>query len=163
MYPFFVRPAFICALAVLALTSCSEDEDPIAPAEVEVFTATLSGATEVPANASTGTGTATLTLVGGQLLFRVDVGNIQDVTRAHIHAPAVAGVNVGIVIPLHEDAANPLDFTTTRTLAQGVAPTPIGMALDSLVVLLGNGNAYVNVHTVAFGPGEIRGQIAAQP
>ncbi len=165
MSPSVVRPAFISALGILALASCTEDEGPTGPAEVEVFTATLSGATEVPSNGSTGTGNATLTLVGGQLLFRVDVGNIQDVTRAHIHGPAGPTTNAGIMVPLYEPPAGttPLDFTSTRTLAQGVAPIPNGVTLDSLVVLLGNGNAYVNVHTSAFGPGEIRGQVVRQP
>ena len=69
MSPSVVRPAFISALGILALASCTEDEGPTGPAEVEVFTATLSGATEVPSNGSTGTGNATLTLVGGGLLL----------------------------------------------------------------------------------------------
>ena len=34
---------------------------------------------------------------------------------------------------------------------------------DSLLVLLRNGQAYANVHTTAFGGGEIRGQFARVP
>lgn len=149
---------------------------PQGPSGVEVFrAATLTGAAEVPANASTGTGSSVITSIGGQLLFRVDVGNINNVTRAHIHGPAAVGANAGIVVALYEQGANPpLNFTTTATLAQGVAPLPTGMSLDSLLALMRNGNAYVNVHTndgippAGTGPGdlaagEIRGQIAKVP
>ena len=34
--------------------------------------------------------------------------------------------------------------------------------MDSLVVLMRNGMAYLNVHTTAFPGGEIRGQIVEQ-
>ena len=36
------------------------------------------------------------------------------------------------------------------------------VALDSLLVLMRNGHAYVNVHTVAHPGGEIRGQVVKQ-
>jgi hypothetical protein len=37
-----------------------------------------------------------------------------------------------------------------------------GVSSDSLMVLLNNGNAYINVHTAAHGGGEIRGQVVRQ-
>lgn len=179
-----VRALFAAGIAVAAVAaSCTGDmgptgpageagpagpagpTGPAGPAGVEAFRATLSGANEVPASGSAGTGTATVTLVGGQLLYRVDVGNIANVTAAHIHGPAAAGVNAGVRVNLFVPPAGtpPISFTTTATLAQGVAGLPSVISQDSLVVLLRNGNAYANVHTSAFGGGEIRGQFARVP
>jgi len=187
MFPRMARHSLVAAvvLAILA-ASCEGDtgpagpegpsgpagpagpqgpQGPPAPALVEVFTATLSGAEEVPPNDSEGTGSAVLTAVGGQLVFRVDVGNVLGVTRAHIHGPAGVGVNAGILVNLYEPPAGtePLDFPAMGTLAQGVAGSPLGVSSDSLLVLLRNGNAYVNVHTTTFPPGELRGQITPVP
>ena len=135
---------------------------PTGPSGVETFTVPLRGSEEVPPNASTATGTAIITVVGGQLLYKVDVGNINNVTASHIHATAAAGVNTGTVVDFYLGApagTAPPSFTTTATLAQGVGNTPRGRTLDSLLVLMRNGNAYVNVHTTQLPGGEIRGQI----
>ncbi len=146
-------------------TGATGPAGPTGPAGVEVFRATLSGANEVPASGSAGTGTATVTLVGGQLIYRVDVGNIANVTAGHVHGPAAAGVNAGVRLNLYVPPAGtpPISFTTTATLSQGVAGLPSVISQDSLVVLLRNGNAYANIHTTAFGGGEIRGQFAKVP
>ena len=140
---------------------------PASPAVVETFTATLAAATEVanPPVQSTGAATAVITYVGGQLLFRVDVNGTSNVTRAHIHAPAAPGVNAGIKVNFYEPPAGttPLNFTGTATLANGIAGVPVGISMDSLLVLMRNGNAYVNIHTSAYPSGELRGQIAKVP
>jgi hypothetical protein len=111
---------------------------------------------------STGAATAVITYVGGQLLFRVDVNGTANVTRAHIHAPAAVGVNAGIRVNFYEppQGTTPLNFTTTATLANGIASVPIGISMDSLLVLMRSGNAYVNIHTSAYPSGELRGQIS---
>jgi len=138
---------------------------PAGPAGVEAFRATLAGTNEVPPSGSAGTGTATVTLVGGQLIYRVDIGNIANVTLAHIHGPAAAGVNAGVRLNLYvpPTGTSPISFTTTATLAQGVAGLPSVISQDSLVVLLRNGNAYANIHTSAFPGGELRGQFVKVP
>ena len=48
--------------------------------------------------------------------------------------------------------------TVNGVLVAGAA-TRSRIPFDSLVVLMRNGNAYVNLHTTAFPGGEIRGQI----
>jgi hypothetical protein len=108
-------------------------------------------------------------VVGQTLLYNIDVTGITDVQRVHIHGPAALGAGGGIVQALC-DAVDPFDDdsilcatgTVTGVLVAGAASRS-RIPFDSLVVLMGNGNAYVNVHTAAFGGGEIRGQIALVP
>lgn len=184
MRPNFVRSFALALLSVTAVWSCTGDEGPAGPQGaagaqgpqgpagpagpgspnvVESFTATLSAGNEVASTPvqSTGAAFAVITYISGQLLFRVDVTGTANVTRAHIHGPAAAGVNAGIRVNFYEPASGttPLNFTTTSTLANGVAALPIGISMDSLLVLMRNGNAYVNVHTSQYPSGELRGQI----
>jgi hypothetical protein len=180
-----VKKAVLALMAaVVVVWSCAGDTGPIgpqgakgdqgdtgpqgpagpgAPSVVESFTATLSAANEVasPPVSSTGAATATITYISGQLLFRLDVNGTTNVTRAHIHGPAAPGSNGPIRVNFYEPPAGttPLNFTGTATLANGVGSIPNGISMDSLLVLLRNGNAYVNVHTSAYPAGELRGQI----
>jgi hypothetical protein len=186
MRPSFVRTSIaVSFLAAAVVWSCTGDEGPAgpqgptgaqgpqgpqgpagpgSPTVVETFTATLNAASEVanPAVVSTGAATAIITYIGGQLLFRVDVNGTSNVTRAHIHGPAAVGSNAGIRMNFYEppQGTTPLNFTTTATLANGVGGLPIGVSMDSLLVLMRSGNAYVNIHTSAYPSGELRGQIA---
>jgi hypothetical protein len=155
--------------ALLALGSCKDD---VGVTVSERFSATLSGANERPAVTSTATGTATFTYLAdlGSIFYRIDVAGIDSATLAHIHGPAADTVNAGVIINLFlgpvgcgTPCATKAGFT--GTLAQGVLGelgAPAGMTMDSLLVLLTNGNAYVNVHTRAHGGGEIRGQVVKQ-
>ena len=113
--------------------------------------ATLNAASEVPANASTGKGTAELTLndatkeISWKITFE---GLTGDATAAHIHGPAAAGANAGVVTslgPMGAPVKSPLVGKATLTDAQ---------IADVLA-----GNTYVNVHTAANKGGEIRGQV----
>ena len=186
MRPAFVRTSIgVALLASVVVWSCTGDEGPAgpqgqpgtqgppgptgpagpgSPTIIETFTATLSGANEVanPPVVSTGAATAVITFVGGQLFFRVDVNGTSSVTRAHIHGPAPVGSNAGIRVNFYEppQGTTPLNFTTTAILANGIGGVPIGISMDSLLVLMRTGNAYVNIHTSTYPSGELRGQIA---
>lgn len=186
MRPGFVRTSVsLAVLAAAVLWSCTGDEGPAgpegpegpqgpqgpagpaAPNVVETFTASLNAASEVatPPVQSTGSATATITYVGRQLLFRLDVNGTANVTRAHIHGPAAPGVNAGIRMNFYEPPAGtaPINITGSATLANGIGGLPIGISMDSLLVLMRTGNAYVNVHTSAYPSGELRGQISKVP
>ena len=130
---------------------------------IENFTSALSGANEVPAVTTTAAGTATISLVGPTLLYRIDVTDITDVTGVHIHGPAAAGVNTGILVNLCGRGSAPACETGTvnGVLASGATTSVSSISFDSLVVLLRNGNTYVNVHTTVNGGGELRGQITS--
>lgn len=163
----------LTALGLLLEVSCS-DNDTTGITVTDRFTATLSAANEVPADSSTATGTATFSYAPdvGSLFYRLDVAGIDSVFAAHIHAPAAADTNAGVVVTLFNGTTK-LGFT--GTLAQGVAGqfgAPAGMTIDSLLVLMRNGHAYVNVHTRGtvnatthsggHPAGEIRGQVVKQ-
>lgn len=155
---------------VLAAGSCKSDDVDVTDVdvnEVQTFTATLSPANENPPTGTTASGTATLSIVGGVLLYRVDVADIISPTLAHIHAPAAAGVNAGVKVNLCTATPPAPPCATgnpyTGVLTAGVATQVTGMSFDSLLVLLKNGQAYVNVHTAAFGGGEMRGQVVPKP
>jgi hypothetical protein len=150
--------------ALVALASCS-DNDVAIPVN-EQFAATLSGANSRPTPITTAaSGTATFTYVADlkTLFYRIDVASIDSVFLAHIHAPADTGQTAGVILNLWLGPVKGPGFT--GTLAQGVGGdqgAPVGMTLDSLLVLMRNGNAYVNVHTRAHPAGEIRGQVVKQ-
>ncbi len=129
---------------------------------IESFTAVLNEANVVGGGTgSTATGTASISVVGPILLYRIDVAGITDVTATHIHGPAAAGTNAGVLLGLCSSGNAPdcASGTVDGVLVSDAASSALGISFDSLVVLLRNGNAYVNVHTNDFPGGEIRGQI----
>jgi hypothetical protein len=137
---------------------------------VKSFKAHLSGDQEVPPVETNATGQAIFKLSkdGMELHFKLIVANINDVRMAHIHLAPV-GVNGGVVVWLFPAGPPPglIEGKTNGILAEGVITSEdlVGdlaeKTLDDLISELEAGNAYVNVHTVANGGGEIRGQISS--
>lgn len=133
------------------------------PSGAHHFVAPLSGAQEVPAVETRARGNATFRLSadGTQIHYKLIVANIREVSAAHIHL-APAGVNGPVVVWLFGPA--PEGITTNGILAEGTITganlvLSFGGTMDDLVAALRAGDAYVNVHTSAYPPGEIRGQI----
>jgi hypothetical protein len=151
------------ALAGFA-TAC-EDDDVQAR-----YSATLSGSNEVPTNTSPATGTFTAELSDDNILtYRVEFTGMQsNLTLGHIHGPAAAGVNAGILVDFNQPSLGRV-LDVGATAGDGAGTFDLSLVTnnpnvdgDSLLVLLNNGNAYVNLHTVNRGGGEIRGQIIRQ-
>ena len=185
MKPYSVR-SIALFVAVCFLTTCTGDVGPTGPAGadgatgatgpggpagptgdpgIENFTADLNEANVTVPTGSTATGTASFSVVGQVLLYSIDVTGLAGTTAVHIHGPAAVGVNGGVIQGLCNSGDAPVCEATTPltgVLVAGAA-TRSSIPFDSLVVLMGNGNAYVNVHTTAFGGGEIRGQIVMMP
>jgi hypothetical protein len=117
------------------------------------FKTTMNAASEVPATTSTGTGAATITLdpATNKITWNVTFSGLTGpATAVHIHGPAPAGKNAGVMIWLStkgQTATSPVTGSGDLTAAQ--------------VSDLTNGQCYVNVHTTANPGGEIRGQLAA--
>jgi hypothetical protein len=144
-------------IAVLALAACEGSED-----DREGFRASLAGTSEVPPVTTTATGTASFTVDGTHLDYTLDVQNITGAIAAHIHS-APAGTNGPPIVFLFQQAAPGTNVANGSLAAGSVDATDMiataGVSYDSMLSLIRNGNAYVNVHTVARPAGEIRGQI----
>jgi hypothetical protein len=146
--------ALLAIMALLALPATAFAAEP--------FTADLTVDAEVPpvATPSEGSGSAEVTISddGSEITYEVTYQDLTgDATAAHIHAapPGVAG---GVMLPL---AHGPSPFSGTLTEADFTpvdgGPQSFAEALDAIR----DGNAYVNIHTEANPPGEIRGQLEA--
>jgi hypothetical protein len=136
----FRRSLALASMAVLLAGTAS--------AATEKFSATLTPAAEVPASTSTGSGTATVSLDTATHEITYDVtfsGFASAVTAAHIHGPAAAGKNAGVVVPLGNNPTSPIHGTHKLTEAQQKELTA--------------GMYYVNVHSKNHPGGAVRGQL----
>jgi hypothetical protein len=141
--------------------ACSDETGP----EPERFTASLTGAAEQPNPVTTNaTGTATFTVRGTTVDFSITAANLVDAIAAHIHGPATSAQNAGVLVTLFAAAPPGVDVANGN-LSAGTFPSATyaltaGITVDSVLTLLRNGMAYVNVHTVANTAGHMRGQVA---
>jgi CHRD domain len=134
------RSLAIASIAVLFAGTAS--------AAITKFSATLTAASEVPASTSTGSGTATVSLDTATHEITYDVtfsGFASAVTAAHIHGPAEAGKNAGVVVPLGDNPTSPIHGTAKLTPEQEQQLTA--------------GLFYVNVHSKNNPGGAVRGQL----
>jgi hypothetical protein len=119
------------------------------PAAAQTYTAELGGKSENPAVQSDGVGAfnATLDAKTKQLKWELRFWSLSGpATASHIHGPADAKANAGVVVPL--------------TKAGDVGPYAGAATLtDAQIADLNAGKWYVNVHTAKNAPGEIRGQV----
>lgn len=143
----------VCAAASACAGGGEEAASEEGMAEMgEMFGAELSGANEVPVITTDAAGTATFTLQNDSVLaFSISVNDIDAARGAHIHAGG-AGQNGAVLVPLFGGPPTAEDFS--GTLAEGTVAVA-----DSVLAAMRAGQAYVNVHTAANPPGEIRGQI----
>ncbi len=130
----------------------------------ERFRAHLSGDAELPPVDTRAAGVVKFSVNDAetQLHYEIRVANIEDITQAHIHRGA-AGENGPVVVFLfgfigEGVTRNGLLAANTRTSADLIGPLA-GEPLSALIDQIRSGNSYVNVHTVANPPGEIRGEI----
>jgi hypothetical protein len=126
-----------------------------APGGARNFTATLTAAAEVPPASSLGTGTGTFTLNAAEteLTFMITAtGLTGEVIAAHFHrgGPDVAG-------PIVFDISNSIVSSGGQVTANGTWPLS-SADRDALLA----GDIYVNLHTIQFPNGEIRGQLSSR-
>ncbi len=129
----------------------------------------LTGDQEAPVPVETNaTGQAIFKLSkdGTELHYKLIVANIENVHMAHIHMAPV-GVSGGVVAWLYPDGPPPVMIPGrfSGVLAEGTLTTEdlVGALADytlaDLVEKMLAGETYVNVHTMQYPGGEIRGQI----
>ena len=128
----------------------------------EVFVATnMTGAKEVPPVKTMATGTASFLNNQTVIDYDLSVSDLYNATAAHIHQGKV-GANGPIVVTLYKtsDPSPGLFGGYSGNITSSMLEGPLkGKQLAALVDLLGNGQAYVNVHTIKYKNGEIRDQV----
>ncbi len=126
--------------------------------------ATLSGEAQVPTPVTTGASgklTASLNADQTELSFELQVSNLVGVTQAHIHCGGaeengpIAAFLHGLADPMDVDGVLSTGTLTADDLGGEACAAGLGDFVDELL----NGQTYVNVHTEANPPGELRGQI----
>ncbi|MGH7638243.1 MAG: CHRD domain-containing protein [Gemmatimonadaceae bacterium] len=168
-------------LFVLAAAACTADSrTPAEPVTLTVpvfassegrgeghFGTHMSGQNETPPKPTQAQGQLNLTLQeDGSVAYKLIAANIVDVTQAHIHMapPGVAGPPIVWLYP-SAPPARLIEGRSHGVLAEGVITDanvvgPLSaQGVAGLIATIQAGNAYANVHTVAFPPGEIRGQV----
>lgn len=145
-----------------------------------VFTADLLGSSESVPNDSPGFGSTTITLNEHALTMRVQAsfsGLVGTVNFTHIHCcTAQPGTgNAGVATPMPSFEGFPsgvtsgtydrtFDMTQVASWNSGFISThggTVDSAFQALQAGLGEGKAYFNIHTSAFGGGELRGNLVA--
>lgn len=179
----------LLALLVILFAGISARADTILFANLtnsqEVPPAVPTTSTGAPRPASFGFATFVLndaqtSLTMTAVIFNIDVTGAQtpdtfdNLTNAHIHAPAPPGVNAPVVWGFFgaPDNDNNPDNLVVTPFANGVGGTftsiwnqPEGnnTTLSAQLPNILAGLSYINFHTVQFPGGEIRGQITAVP
>lgn len=147
------RFAFLAAgLLILAVASVAR--------AAETFTASLDGANSVPPIAGDGTGSATVTISddGQSVSWNVTWSGLTGPPSAsHIHIGA-ADATGPVMIPFAPVSATGTSGTFNAADYTGGDGLPADWA--GVLAAIRSGNTYVNVHTAANPPGEIRGQLA---
>lgn len=134
-------------LTGLTTVACDKKEEDVAPASGVVnLTASLDGKQQVPSNPSPGTGTLTGTydkatrVITYRIEFKDMTGNP---TLGHFHQGA-PGVTGPVSVP-YPQLTSPITGTATLSQADG----------EKLL----QGAFYANLHSAAYGGGELRGDI----
>ena len=153
---------------------------PAAHAIPLTFEANLSGANEVPPVPSPGTGFATVVLDPAAQTIQINAtfsGLTSNTNAAHIQCCAPLGTNVGVATTVPAFPGFPLGVTSGSyssvvfDLTQPTIYNPAFVALQggliqaeaALIAGIENGTTYLNIHTVNFTGGEIRGQLEPVP
>ncbi len=129
----------------------AKTDDPIGITDERiVLTGTLSEAQEVPPSGSAGTGTVSILVdtATNSITFDIVMTNLAGIqTGAHIHGPAAAGANAGVLYSL------PVGKVQSGVITYGEAHE------DWIL----SGLTYVNIHTNLFPGGAIRCQLVPTP
>jgi hypothetical protein len=143
---------FIVPVALMMMLILAASVSPVNAIE-KPFTAVLTGGQEVPQNDSEAFGVVFVTFdtITKTLCYSITFNNLgSDETAAHFHGPAAPGQDAGVVF--------------------SITPVPgkskngcVGPLSTRQIRELDKGQWYINVHSVGFPEGEIRGQVLPIP
>ena len=127
----------------------------------EAFTAELSGENVLPAVNTDANGTITIQGNNQSLNYQLALNDISNVTGAHIHFGNDDENGKIVVSLLRSNSPSGLEVETLggNFTADDVQGPLAGLPLEQLIGFMGNGSTYVNVDSIEFPLGEIRGQI----
>lgn len=155
IHSFRPKAVAICTILLISWSFNGCRKDDTTPKKQYVISAKLNGANEVPPNASKGIGvlSGSYNSANRQISYRVVwtllTGGAQ---AAHFHGPALPGQNAGVQVGL-------IGFPAGGDgVVSGKATLTAAQEADLLA-----GKWYVNIHTVKYPGGEIRGQVAVWP
>ena len=132
---------------------------------VQSFSAALSGS----ANKSNSTGTAKFLVNenNSQISYWINVTGIKKINQAHVHN-GTTGQDGDIVVSLLSNSksakgnATPPKIGFNGNVTKGDLRGPMqGKDIPDLITLMGNGSAYVNIHTDKYPKEAIRGEISS--
>ena len=133
-----IRRTSLAGLGLVALLATGS----IAAAETVQLKADLKGSN----TAATGNASVSYDTASKQVTWRITYAGLSGTpTAAHFHGPAQPVANAGVAVPIPNVATSPIQGSATLTDAQ---------AADLVA-----GRYYINIHTAANPPGEIRGQV----
>ena len=135
----------LTVLAFAAITGCGMMSQ---PSNMVAFSTQLRGANEVPPVASAGSGSVDAAFNKDTNLLRWKVnytGLSGPATAGHFHGPAAANARAAVAVPIRVPLSSPMEGQIILNPAQ---------AADLLA-----GKWYLDIHTLAFPGGEIRGQV----
>jgi hypothetical protein len=143
----YLRQVFLLGLCFALVSSLT--------AAPILFHAPLSGDSEVPPRDTTGSGHVSLWFDDTDSSWSLTgwfADLVGDSTAAHIHGPAFPWENAGVLHHLTIDVG-----------ARSGSITGSGWFTAEQVGWLHEGRLYVNLHSVVYPPGEIRGQLSPVP
>ena len=156
-YMFQTKTLVLCILIVVILCiSVSPTLSNSGYALMHTFTAQLSGNQEIPPNTSMAKGLAWFVQKGNTIWYKLNVTGLDKVMGAHIHNGKADENGDPIVALFHpRTPTGPVNGTLIEgNLTSADLPPVVGFVNKMKL-----GETYVNIHTVSFPTGEIRGQI----
>jgi hypothetical protein len=154
----FMVTTFAMILTLLTLTNAMGVSD-------NRFSAPLTGMEEVPPVTTNSTGISIFEVINNNntLNYKLNVTNMDNIKAAHIHLGNFSE-NGDVVATLFNSSKTPIDIIN-GTLVEGKITAadlqgPLQeKTISDLVNLMNNTQTYVNIHSIEYPNGEIRGQI----
>lgn len=136
-----------------------------------IFTATLNGDSEAPSSPGSGYATVDFNTALTQVTYTLNFSNLSsDATMSHIHfgAPGTSGPILiwffpPTLMPTPTSPSGSYSGTWTPADLSAQSTDPAITTFAELLNAAKTGDTYVNVHSVNFPNGEIRGQLAQVP